>query len=540
MLNFKNKIIHPILFAIYPVLFLFSINIFEFDPFDLFVPSVMVLGVCLCVWLIAKILFRDRGKAALVTSLSVLMFFLFGEAYRLLITLSGWGSLQRKYFLVVWFLLYLGGVFLILRMKRRISLIYRFANLISVTLIVLACISIAAYYLHPQVHSVNALVTEDLEWIQKWRKSNHKPPQIYYIILDGYGRADKLENHYGFDNRAFLQALKSKGFMVAEKSTSNYSDTDESISSSLNMNYIHDEHYVADRSKMKELIKYNKTAHLFRALGYKYVLVPSGYHVTDQSPLASITVDLGILPKSHLFDLVIETSVVWFAPELVNINSRIPLKKAFQRGQFLGNVGIEDWHSYITKSIEAIGGIAKLQEPTFTFAHIVCPHPPYVFKRDGSLNYSAKITDLHNLNYINNWFLSDQYVDQLVHLNAMLEKMITTILNNSSTPPIIILQGDHGTASLIGKWGKHLPKNPSPQLAKERMSNLFAIYGPDSVLKKIPETITPVNIFRIIFNKCFDSRFPLLPNQNLWSVESPMQDVTHLVNGPTEPHLPDK
>ena len=64
------------------------------------------------------------------------------------------------------------------------------------------------------------------------------PPDIYYIILDGYGRSDVLKNEYGYDNSDFLNALRDLGFTVSECSQSNYAQTQMSLASSLNFNYI--------------------------------------------------------------------------------------------------------------------------------------------------------------------------------------------------------------------------------------------------------------------------------------------------------------
>ena len=63
-------------------------------------------------------------------------------------------------------------------------------------------------------------------------------PDIYYIILDGYGRADMLQIIHGFDNSMFMESLEQRGFVVASESQSNYARTLLSLSSSLNMQYL--------------------------------------------------------------------------------------------------------------------------------------------------------------------------------------------------------------------------------------------------------------------------------------------------------------
>ena len=69
-------------------------------------------------------------------------------------------------------------------------------------------------------------------------KNNISPPDIYYIILDAYGRSDVLQTTYGIDNSVFLSQLQELGFYVAECSMSNYAQTELSLSSSLNLNYL--------------------------------------------------------------------------------------------------------------------------------------------------------------------------------------------------------------------------------------------------------------------------------------------------------------
>ena len=46
-------------------------------------------------------------------------------------------------------------------------------------------------------------------------------PDIYFIVLDGYARADVLAKYYGFDNGPFIGGLRQRGFQVSEASRSN-------------------------------------------------------------------------------------------------------------------------------------------------------------------------------------------------------------------------------------------------------------------------------------------------------------------------------
>jgi hypothetical protein len=82
----------------------------------------------------------------------------------------------------------------------------------------------------------------------------------------------------------------------------------------------------------------------------------------------------------------------------------------------------------------------------------------------------------------------------------MLQAM-DTILNNSKVPPIIIIQGDHG---------------PWLQPNDKRMWNLTAIYFPNHKDKLYP-TITPVNIFRLVFDTYFGGKYDTLKDVSYFS-----------------------
>ena len=69
-------------------------------------------------------------------------------------------------------------------------------------------------------------------------KINENLPDVYYIILDEYPNNESLKKFYEFDNNKFLISLEDSGFYVIENSFSNYPMTIQSLSSSLNMEYL--------------------------------------------------------------------------------------------------------------------------------------------------------------------------------------------------------------------------------------------------------------------------------------------------------------
>src|SRR5205823_5251857 len=55
--------------------------------------------------------------------------------------------------------------------------------------------------------------------------------------------------------------------------------------------------------------------------------------------------------------------------------------------QFLPSPGLRDAYTWARERIlfllETVPQIARRAEPTFTFAHVLAPHPPFVFGEDG-------------------------------------------------------------------------------------------------------------------------------------------------------------
>jgi hypothetical protein len=93
------------------------------------------------------------------------------------------------------------------------------------------------------------------------------------------------------------------------------------------------------------------------------------------------------------------------------------------------------------------------------------------------------------------------YVNQAQFLNKKLLQAVDTILAESEPPPIIIIQGDHG---------------PWLQPNDKRMQILTAIYFPNHMDKLYP-TISPVNIFRLVFNLYFGGKYELLDDVSYFS-----------------------
>jgi hypothetical protein len=185
-------------------------------------------------------------------------------------------------------------------------------------------------------------------------------------------------------------------------------------------------------------------------------------------------------------------------------------------------------------AFETLAQVPKMNGDYFVFAHIISPHPPFVFGKNGEL-----------INHTEAYVLGDTaefagtkggtreeyiqgYSDQMIYVNTLTLRMIKAILSESETPPIIIIQGDHGPGAYLD-WSSKEKSN-----LKDRFSILNAYYLAGRESASLYASISPVNNFRVVLNEFFSTDMELLPDRNffsLWETPFRLEDVTDKVIG---------
>jgi hypothetical protein len=299
-------------------------------------------------------------------------------------------------------------------------------------------------------------------------------PDIYLIILDEYANAQVTGHLFGFDNRLFLDSLRQLGFVVPAVH-SNYLHTFLSLPSLLNAS-----HLAAlsgelgkgsiDRTIPDYLVKHNRTVPFLKSTGYKFALFPSqSWEATQRHPQADFEPQVwhGLDP----------------ARELTRTSLRIVLTKTSALKYFTGE-GSEYTRDHVRRTLSAIAQIPKIPGPVFTFTHLPLPHDPYVFDRDcRPAPNEVRGTAAKSL----------AYVEQIQCLNRMVLDMVTTLLRTSEIPPIILLQGDHGSKMLQFDQAETAEKI-TLAAAKERVGAFGAYYLPDQGSLTFGDTVTIVNV----------------------------------------------
>jgi hypothetical protein len=499
----------PAIFAVYAVLALFAHNIqaVRFTDISMILVAAVLFagGLTGLFWLI----FRERSKASLVAACWVIVFFSYGQVYNVAHTSLGTSIGRNVILLPVAFGLMLVSLVWIWKWVRNPAWLVTFFGWMVAILCLMTFYTIGRYYLSvgggkPSVQPVVAPAANASDG-----------PSIYYIILDAHGRQDILQELYADDNSEFIQFLKGKGFFVGDASHSNYAQTELSLSSSLNMQYLDtiglpEGTANSGRAWLDGKIKDSQVRELLARQGYKLVSFNNDYHTTPEDAEVYYNFDT--------------TSS---AADVKRLMGATEIQQMFLAST-LGRVVIDlGWFPDITASqkqakfhylqtqyiFDKLAEVPTLPGKYFVFAHVIVPHPPFVFNPDGSFKndpFPFSIGDGTDFPGTTREYING-YRDQVEYVDTEMEKLISELLSRSTPAPIIIIQGDHGPGAFLD-WNSVENTN-----LNERMSILNAYYFPGGHSGSLYASITPVNSFRVLFNEYFGMAYPLLADRSYFS-----------------------
>ena len=479
---FRSIPVHAFFLAAYPIVNLLAFNIDQIYPRDALMPLIISFSITAMVLCGLRILTKNWQLAGLLTSLLVVWFFLYGRIYVPLKTVSVLGLLigRHRYMLVVWSGIIIVAALLLIKRSRGIHDLTMALNIFSTILIILPTIQISAFLLRnltpPRTTEVSS-ITPLISWTE-----DSIPPDIYYIVLDGYVRTDVLQQVYGHDNSKFLGDLQQLGFYVAECARSNYDRTSHSLTSTFNMEYVQalksDIAPDEDPAWLLPYLKHNVVRQQLEGLGYKTIVFkhPWERFVWDDADIVYKSSSAALLSPFEY--LLLRTTV-----------ARVYLDALEAKTSKLSDFTNYEDTRYALKQLPKI---PEIPGPKFVFAHLIIPHSPFVFGPNGEkidIPYNADAGTLYKEEDGHRG-----YVAAVTYINKIMLEIIPKLIRDSETPPIIVLAGDHGTS-----WGGNL--NEVKILAT------FFTPGSESLFYK---TITPVNIFRIVFDAYFNGSFGLI------------------------------
>lgn len=493
----RVPIIHPFLFAIYPILLLYSRNVAELSVLDAIRPTAIAIVSTLLMYLLWRAAVKDSHRAGVLTAISVIMFWQYMRIYDSFVHALTFGGVEvgrHRVFLPLWSVIYLALVIWIAKARRDVQVVTRLANYISLALVLASIVSIAcSATLRVADPSPSSSVSNAEEMVDKLSVHAERPVRdVYYIILDAYARDDILRDVYHYDNSGFINFLTSKGFYVATASQSNYLQTYLSLSSSLNFEYVQtlaDSKNDIDYRFLGHCIRDNRICLLLKKAGYKFIFFPSGFQTTCRNPHADSYMGAAGLNLTEFERVLIRNSML----------------HAY-------NFTVSAHRSRIRRTFDDLKLVPKDDAPTFTFVHIVCPHTPYVFDENGKVPHvpyllNSKMSTQH---------VRDLYTGQLAYVTKKAQETIDVILATSKVPPIILLQADHGPGYMGMETGlaegplseadiRHTGDGTSPTTCI-----LNAYYFPGDGPDQLYRSISPVNSFRVMLNRYFGTNLPIL------------------------------
>lgn len=504
----KQTLFYPFLFALYPAVFLYSLNIHEYTEESLLLSSLFSLIFAGIVFFVTKQIFKRLEEAAIITSficfvfLSYQRFLDYTKDFK--IKLLNINISNEFIVLAITIFLLVGLLWLVKKYKTSLAKTTKPLFYVSLFLLVIPLFNIILFEAKTgRLWTKKTSIDTSKEMVKKTSNT----PDIYYFIFDRYAGPKSLETEYDFDNSKFFNFLKDRGFYLANDSTTNYPKTFLSLASSLNMEYL-DELTLQtkggaspDESLATPLIRNSKVLNFLKERGYYTVNIgPKTWTPTSQNPFAdkSFVIKQGTYPFADVF-----------TTNFLNTTAASSIfKTLFKNPLDVSADPNNNEHRRIALfEFDAIKNIPETDSPKFVFVHILLPHDPFVF--DKNCNPISE-EEVNKNNHVYN------YLQQLQCANTKIEDAISYILKNSKNPPIIIVQSDEGPFPMkepindAQAWSK-----ASDTALREKFPILNAYLLPSSSESAtLYQTITPVNSFRVLFNTYFGTNFELLEDKN--------------------------
>jgi hypothetical protein len=481
---------------------LFLDNINEIPLEDILIPLIFSFVVVTVLWIFLMRSIGER-KSAVIISFIVILLLIFTYTRSALIyhDITEIRIIATNIILIPIFLsITIFGIFYILR-KEFSSNITSIINVVSITVISLILFQMGLFYIENNMlfeesqKSLNVPIFQTSESSQK--------PDVYLLLFDAYSGEITLKNDFKYDNSKFYKQLEARGFFIQKTSFSNYPNTELSMPSIMNMNYLDflpklQGKESNDMRLTQKLWSENKVMQIFNTNEYQIY----SFHGRSGSSSDMVTKNF------CKYDLDLN-------PELINIlvNQYIPL--SIVRTTFL-----EDSHYETVKCVldTMMDFENETDQPIYMHMHIRFPHQPLIFDSEGN-----KINEPIS-SYRFDSELKDAYLQQLIFSNKKIIEIIDSIkLKNPNA--VIILMSDHG-----GRFGVNWD-NPSEIDYFRAFNNLSALYFPGKETH-FPMDVAAVNIFRIFFNLYFEADYEILDDKQIWySPEKPFKqiDVTKII-----------
>ncbi len=477
--------IHPVLFGVYPVLFLWSQNLGEVsagDTSDVLGATFLAAGA---VMLLAWLAFGDRARGALFVTPGILAFLLYNHVARIGVPVE----IERGAIVA------LLAIALVLALKlpdRWLGRADTGLRILALALIVTTLATILPAVVEkettPQAVVAAGKTLPSTTTAQK--------RDVYWLVFDRYGSDRAFQ--IGYDTKNPLTPwLKAHGFDVLADSHANYVGTAQSLSTTANLTPL---------AQLTKGVSVTSNSYLpiyghlqgslavrqFQALGYRYLHLGSWWNPTRYDSAADRNFNADGV--SDFTSAVVESSIV---PVL----SKAFIPKALPPTEPAKHL------KHNTYALDKLDQLPIESGPKFVWAHILLPHPPYIFDAAGNYIQSPQHAGISD---------TEAWKGQLAYTNKRLEAFLEQLLSKpEAEQPIIVLQADEGPwpdAYTRDKVGFNWATASADQLEmKFGILNAWYVPGGTQGLG-LRQDQTAINTFPTLFDKYFGLDYPKLPD----------------------------
>ena len=339
-------------------------------------------------------------------------------------------------------------------------------------------------------------------------------PSVYVLVLDGYPRADVLES-LGFDNEPFLAEMDERGFDVSRESHSNYLRTPFSVLTMLSLVHLEDVNGLwatpIPRSAPEQ-----------QRLTARALLDPPIFEMLEEVGYRTraLTGTVAHVPIGG-------ADVTWTAGTANNFEL-----SALQRTPL---AGVLEWFGFaagqqrdhISHTLAEFGAVTD--NATFTYAHVLAPHAPFVFAADGSpvsappcypmacalFDGQPEVLGVSPAEY------RTRLIGQVRYVNKLLVDAVDRIVGADPTAVVVVVS-DHGVSG-------------EDQLTHFRNLVLARTPGHPRLLG---DDATLVNVLPSIVRAYLDPTVSLLPDTLYRSHDSPWLSVEAIESGGNRSNVP--
>jgi hypothetical protein len=284
-------------------------------------------------------------------------------------------------------------------------------------------------------------------------------PNMVFILLDGYPRADKLQSEFGIDTTAFINGLRARDFVVADHSRSNETSTTSTLAQMFNYESASQIASSLNGAEPPSRVTINDGAFFgdLHRLGYQTVAVSPGFEDVALRR-ADTFIDTGQLNEFE--SVTVQVAGLSSLADAVNPNLAADQDRA----------RILDAFRVAEAQAQGLGADRK-----FVFVHVVAPHSPPLFDASGGPldvpGFSLAYRDVLEISQYGFSGYVARLQGELQFLNQQTLHLVDTVVA-ADPGAVVVVFSDHGSGAPSREPGA------TPPYADLRTANLLAVRSP--------------------------------------------------------------